>query len=62
MDDRDPAALLVAATAAGDESAWHEIVDGHAAAPTRHRELLRVLMAHPPVSRVCDHARERWEA
>ena len=33
MDDRDPAALLVAAAAAGDEYAWHEMVDRYAAAP-----------------------------
>ena len=49
MDDRDPAALLVAAAAAGDEYAWHEIVACRAAAPTRYRELLRLLMADPPL-------------
>jgi hypothetical protein len=49
MDDRDPTALLVAAAAAGDEYAWHETVDRCAAAPARHRELLRLLMADPPL-------------
>jgi len=48
MDDRDPTALLVAAAAAGDEYGWHEIVDRCAAAPARHRELLRLLMVDPP--------------
>lgn len=55
MDDRDPTALLVAAAAAGDEYAWHEMVDRYAAAP-----------ADPPlcyaqISRG-DQARERWGA
>ncbi len=55
MDDRDPTAVLVAAAAAGDEYAWHEMVGRYAAAP-----------ADPPlcyaqISRG-DHARQRWGA
>ncbi len=71
MDDRDPTTLMVAAAAAGDEYAWHEIVDRHAGAPARHRELLRLLMADPPlrdaqISRhpgiLADQARQIWGA
>ena len=55
MDDRDPTALLVAAAAAGDEYAWHEMVDRYAAAPAEPP------LCYAQISRD-DQARQRWGA
>jgi hypothetical protein len=55
MNDRDPTTLLVAAAAAGDEYARHEMGDRHAAA------LADPLLCDAQISRD-DQARERWGA
>ena len=68
MDDRDPAALPVAAAAAGEECGWHEMVDRYAAAaadPPLCYARIGPAPAKVPVAAgasACDHARERWGA